>query len=326
MADAGRNVIWRIAGGCDGKNAVHGVQQGHYHTLLQELQREDEGRLRNFLRIDAAIFQEILEKIQGKIQRQNTFWRKALEPGLKLAITLRYLATGSSYQSLMYGFRVAHNTISKFIPEVCEAIIDAYAEEVIICPSTPDEWRQVAKQFEDRWNLPHCIGAVDGRHVTLRCPKKSGSIYYNYKGFYSIVLMAVVDADYKFIYVNAGVNGAGSDGGVFAETDFREGLESDSLGLPPAEPLPGDQVPVTYFLLGDDAFPLRSWLMKPLPLRNMTMEQRIYNYRCSRARRVIENAFGILAARFRCLLTTMPQQPKTVESIVLVCCCLHNLL
>ena len=81
-----------------------------------------------------------------------------------------------------------------------------------------------------------------------------------------------------------------------------------------------------YFLVGDDAFGLKTWLMKPLPLKNMTDSQRVFNYRLSRARRVVENAFGITANRFRCLLTTMPQQPDTVTTVVLSCCVLHNLL
>ena len=81
-----------------------------------------------------------------------------------------------------------------------------------------------------------------------------------------------------------------------------------------------------YFLVSDDACGLKIWLMKPLPLKNMTDSQRMFNYRLSRARRVVENAFGITANRFRCLLTTMPQQPDTVTTVVLSCCVLHNLL
>ena len=73
---------------------------------------------------------------------------------------------------------------------------------------SPEEWREVAQLFETRWNFPHCIGAIDGKHVAIMCPPKGSSLYYNYKGFHSIVLMALVDADYKFIY------GSGSDGEV----------------------------------------------------------------------------------------------------------------
>ena len=131
--------------------------------------------------------------------------------------------------------------------------------------------------------------------------------------------MALVDADYKFIYVNCGANGSGSDGGVFNATALREALEDGTIGLPPPEPIAGGDRPVPYFIVGDDAFPLRTWLMKPLPLRNMTKQQRIYNYRLSRARRIVENAFGILASKFRCLLTTIPQKTKTVVSLVFAC-------
>jgi len=109
--------------------------------------------------------------------------------------------------------------------------------------------------------------------------------------------MALVDADYKFIYVNVGASGAGSDGGVFAETDLKATLEDGSIGLPEAEPLPNDVKCMPYYIVGDDAFPLKTWLMKPVPNRNLTVEQRIFNYRLSRARRVVENAFGLLAAR-----------------------------
>ena len=62
-------------------------------------------------------------------------------------------------------------------------------------PSSASEWTKVAQKFEDRWNFPSCLGAIDGKHVTLRCPNKSGSMFYNYKGTYSVVLMAVADAE-----------------------------------------------------------------------------------------------------------------------------------
>ncbi|KAK3095749.1 hypothetical protein FSP39_018566 [Pinctada imbricata] len=196
-----------------------------------------------------------------------------------------------------FGFRVARNTISVFIPEVCDAIFRLFSDELIQCPSTESEWKLVAKQFSEKWNFHHVLGALDGKHIALRCPPSAGSLYYNYKGFHSIVLMALVDADYKFLYVDIGASGSSSDDGVFGETELKEALEAGDIGVPGAEPLPGDGEPVPYFIIGDDAFPLKSWLMKPFQQRNMTIQEIIYNYRHSRARRVVENAFGILASR-----------------------------
>ncbi|XP_034024730.1 protein ALP1-like [Thalassophryne amazonica] len=245
--------------------------------------------------MEPVMFHEILQRLTPRIEKQDTFRRKALEPGVKLAITIRFLATGDSYKSLMYNFRVHASTICKFIQPVCEAIIDEYSSELVSCPKSPEAWLQVAQGFESRWNLPHCIGAIDGKHIAMKCPKNSGSLFYNYKEFHSIVLMALVDADYKFLSLHVGASGSGLDGGIFEGTALKRCMEDGSIGLP--SPLPGGDRPVGYYIVGDDAFPLKTWLMKPVPSRKFTIEDRIYNYRLSRAWRVVENAFGLLSSR-----------------------------
>jgi hypothetical protein len=88
-----------------------------------------------------------------------------------------------------------------------------------------------------------------------------------------------------------------SDGGVFGDSSLCAALEDGSIGLPEPQALPHDDQPLPFFIVGDDAFPMRSWLQKPYPQRLMTRDERIFNYRLSRARRVVENAFGILSHR-----------------------------
>lgn len=83
-------------------------------------------------------------------------------------------------------------------------------------PSTADEWKAIAKVFEERWNLPNCCGAIDGRHCELTSPSNTGSMYYNYKKTYSIVLLALADGEYNFTFVDVGSAGRDSDGGVFS--------------------------------------------------------------------------------------------------------------
>lgn len=80
------------------------------------------------------------------------------------------------------------------------------------------------------------------------------------------------------------------------------------------------------YVSGDDAFALRDYMMKPYGHRQLTREERIFNYRLSRSRRVSENAFGILSNRFQVLLTTMQHDPDTVRLIVTTCILLHNLM
>lgn len=195
-------------------------------------------------------------------------------------------------------------------------------------PASPEEWLQVAQDYEDLWNFPQCLGAIDGKHVVLQAPLKSGSEYFNYKGTFSIVLMAVVDAKYRFLYANVGCQGRISDGGVFKNTDFAKKLNAGTLNLPPAKLLPGHRDRTTPFVfVCDDAFPLQENLMKPFSGEHAKGTfQRSFNYRLSRARRVVENTFGVLSAVFRVLRKAMLLQPANSEKVVLACCYLHNFL
>ncbi|XP_068225009.1 uncharacterized protein [Palaemon carinicauda] len=130
---------------------------------------------------------------------RNTRMRDPLTVGLKLAVTLRFLASGDSYTSLQYSFRVSKSAICRFVPDMCEAIIDTYQNEFLKCPKTPEEWKTVAEVFANTWNFHNCVGALDGKHVPTKKPRKGGSLYNNYKKFHSIILMAIADAKYKFL-------------------------------------------------------------------------------------------------------------------------------
>jgi len=139
---------------------------GHYSSLLNELKTEDEKAFYNYTRPPRGLYDEVLLRVEGRIEKKDTY-RKSLPHGLKLSITLRHLACGDNYPSLSYNFRVAPNTISLIINEVCDAIKAEFAAEVIQCPTTTEEWTAITEQFEKRWQFPHCCGALDGKHVVV---------------------------------------------------------------------------------------------------------------------------------------------------------------
>ena len=148
--------------------------------------------------------------------------------------------------------------------------------------------------------------------------------------------MAVVGHDYKFLYANAGCKGRISDGGVFRQTDLYADIEKGNLNLPPPKSLPitdgnghweKDETPYSYFLVGDSGFALSKYMMKPYdPKKNLTDEERIFNYRLARFRRISENGFGTLVNRFRLWLGRCSLQPEDAEICLMACIALHNML
>ena len=110
---------------------------GHFDKLMVELRLEDEHSFHNFLRMYPPLFDEILVRITPRIERQDTHYRKAISPGVRLALTLRHLASGDRYSSIMYSFRVSLTSIIRIIPSVCQAIVEEFKDEVIACPTTP---------------------------------------------------------------------------------------------------------------------------------------------------------------------------------------------
>jgi len=193
-------------------------------------------------------------------------------------------------------------------------------------PSTENEWCQVADEFERHWNFPNCLGALDGKHIAIMAPCNSGSLYYNYKNFFSVVLLALVDARYRFLYVDVGSYGRVSDGGVFNGSSLAQALAQNSLHIPPSRCLPNSDTRVPFVVVADDAFASKPHLLKPYSMRNCTEEQRVFNYRLSRARRVVENAFGILSQRFLVFKKPLGLNPEKVQVVVMAACCLHNFL
>ncbi|KAJ4923070.1 hypothetical protein JOQ06_027806, partial [Pogonophryne albipinna] len=146
--------------------------------------------------------------------------------------TEEYLATGDSYRTIAFSYRVGHATVAVIVKEVAGAIWTALVEETMPVPQLED-WRAIAAEFQERWNFPNCVGAIDGKHGVIQAPANSGSLYFNYKSSHSLVLLAVVDAQYLFRIVDVGGFGKSSDSGSLRNSAFGESLRNGSLQLPP---------------------------------------------------------------------------------------------
>ena len=241
-----------------------------------------------------------------------------------------FLASGDSFTGLKARFRTGKSTIHDVIVETCQAMWEVLKDDVLPHP-TPEHWRRIEEGFRIRLHFPNCIGALDGKHIRIKAPGNTGSLYHNYKGHFSTVLLALVDANYRFIYVDIGEYGSNADGSVFKASAFGKKYLKHEMGVP------GDKFllnfhtdhPIPHVFVADEAFPLLLILMRPYPKSHpntLPREESIFNYRLSHARIVVENTFGMFTQRWRIFDRTIPLEDDNVDKIVQACVCLHNYL
>jgi hypothetical protein len=234
------------------------------------------------------------------------------------------LITGVSLAVLAHNFRIGKSTLSNIVSETSQLIWDRLQSVVIKTPTTAREWQVIADRFEERWHFPHCIGALDGKHCNIQAPPHSGSLDFNHHQQFSVNLTALCHTDYNFLFVDVGAHGHCNDAGVFDTSKLGRNFANDRYDLPTPSLLPGSNHRVPYFVVGDDIYPLKQYLIKPYPGRRLTKEQRIYNGRICAARRTIENTFGQMVMKWRLLRTDVIASRENACRYFRAICCLHN--
>nr|CAH7734521.1 unnamed protein product [Callosobruchus chinensis] len=180
------------------------------------------------------------------------------------------------------------STVGKIIKEVCAALWEVFQPLHMKQPTTADFLR-ISEEYNRLWDFPNCIGAWDGKHIRIKCPSHSGSMFFNYKHYFSIVLQGLVDDHYRFISIDVGGYGKQSDG-------------------------------------ADEAYPLKENLMKPYSGKTLNPSQENFNKRLSRARKTVECAFGILFAKWRIISSVIETGETTADIIIKAICILHNII
>ncbi|VDL83028.1 unnamed protein product [Nippostrongylus brasiliensis] len=162
------------------------------------------------------------------------------------------------------------------------------------------------------------MGALDGKHIACVCPNRSGSRFFTYKNYYSLVLLALVDANYKCVLYDLGAPGRSSDAGIFMTSSMKTLLEESEDDFPSDVNLEGLGTVPCHFLV-DQGFRLTTRFMRPYPNAEAASNsrKRYFNYKMNSARSVVENYFGMLAGRFRLLLRRVHGTPEKIKDIVL---------
>lgn len=236
------------------------------------------------------------------------------------------MATGKSFEDLSFDFMLGRSTVNGIVRETCQLIWSKLHSSEIPMP-TRSMWLQKADDFYANSQFPNCIGAIDGKHVRLINPRKSGSLHYNYKKYSSIVLLAVADANYCFTSVDVGAYGREGDSQIFKRSNLGIRLTNNTLDIPEDRTLPNssNNEPLPFVLLGDEAFGLQNNLMRPYPINSgLDTNKKVFNYRLSRARRFVECTFGIFSHKWRIFQNPLLVQPDFAIDIIKAACVLHN--
>jgi len=213
--------------------------------------------------------------------------------------------------------------VCEIVQETCSAIVTTLLTTYIKFP-TRNDIDTVVREFKVKWGVPQCFGAIDGTHIPVSVPSENHTDYYNRKGWYSMLIQGLVDANYCFLDICVGWPGSVHDARVFVHSNLYKKITDSQLIPDKSERISSVDVPL--YMIGDSAYPMQSWLMKPFSYSSeLTTEQRTYNYRICRARIVAENAFGRLKARWRRLMKRNDMFIHNVPAVAAAACVLHNI-
>lgn len=218
------------------KSRTREVLEQTFYDLLYEPSAEFD----NFCCMTYTDFEMLLSKISPLITKQDTSFRKAIPAKYRLAIALRYLASGDSFSSLHQLFKVSVQAISKIVREVCKAINEVFKDELKM-PTTGDEWLSIERDYRSKF--PHCVGSLDAKRIVIGTPHTENQ---DRKKPSSIVLMALIDSNYRFIFAEVGFHVKQNDGDFFNNSLLWQKISNNDINFPTPCPLPGSNEDVPY--------------------------------------------------------------------------------
>lgn len=224
---------------------------------------------------------------------------------------------------LHFAFRCGVSTATGIVKQTCQVIWNELQSTIIPTPNK-DAWIKISDGFKKHSYFPNCIGAIDGKHIRIIKPAESGSLFFNYKKYFSITLLAVTDSEYNFVYVDIGSYGRSSDSTVFSNSRLFQKMQNNELDIPNGKPLANNGKTVPFVLIGDEGFALSNNLLRPYARKNLSEKKKVFNYRLSSTRRSVECSFGILANKWRVFHRPLNVSVDFAVDIVKACCILHN--
>ncbi|XP_035457948.2 putative nuclease HARBI1 [Spodoptera frugiperda] len=263
-------------------------------------------------RLDKLTFRMLCRDLRRHTSLRGT---RAIPLEIKVLCTLSYLANGSYQRPEGVIQHLPQRTASRCIRQVVEALNSNYMLKNIQFPQTQQERSRIRQEFQRKFNLPGVIGCIDCTHIAIVKPHHDEHQFFNRKGYHSLNVQMICDNNLKILNVNAKYGGATHDSFIWASSQVERYMRELHQR--------GEQT----WLLGDSGYPQRSWLMTPVLNAAPGSRAEVYTTRHVQARNCIERCFGVLKARWRCVLKdrVLHYHPHVASKIVMACCVLHNI-
>ncbi|KAH8370293.1 hypothetical protein KR093_002972, partial [Drosophila rubida] len=292
-------------------------------NLLSELQsRKDECyHLNYFLAITESQFRYLVQKLEPIIsQYAPQRKKKSFSAEERLAITLKYLATGEVHSCRNYCFRASKFVINEMIANICLGFYEHLKDQYVTLPKTDEQWRNAATDMERKHQLPQCVGNLFMRSIQLQnnVSNSSSSNSSDDRKRAAIIFTAIVDADNNFQYVKVERAANSRPNDIYNQTTAVELIEQKMQALEARL----EQPRCGYYLAGDAVLPSTSYLVST---RNLNKGSAVYdaldqvNAHAEQTMRILCNIFPILAQPLRV-------SEKHIGQVVLGCVALYNFL
>lgn len=166
--------------------------------------------------------------------------------------------------------------------------------------------------------MPNCILAIDGKQIRFRNPTNFESLFHNYKDYFSLVLLAIVDENYKFVEIDIGSLEKKGDSGIFLKSNIGQHILNVTFGFPEDGNLTESDKVAPHVIAGDKAFRLHKNIMKPKTRKSAreSLTESVLNYSLSHARRVTENTIGLLSQIFRIFHQPINLEITAIDDII----------
>ena len=266
-------------------------------------------------------FDELCDLLRADLLKQETRMRRTVY-AKRVGVGVWRLATGNSFRTCGLQFGIGTSTAK----QVCYEFERALCRRInlfIKFPNTPAEIKAVMDEFEKQFHFPQIVGAIDGSHIEIKSPVENHEDYFNRKHYYCVNLQAIVDSELLFRHVAVGFPGCIHDSPVLQLSGLLDMANNRQILTAPTRNING--VDVRPMFVGDSAYPLSNWLIKPFPDRGgLSGHERAFNKKLGAMRSVVERTFGLLQNRWRITLKKNEQDLANVPQTVTAACILHN--